>query len=177
MKHFLTIQNKFKLYFNGRFFIYSDAGTSAIETERKDETLCHSDSNRTLSCPDEHFIDMFPGGEHPPQAVAILDFSCPEASDRQSVLSNIHTGCQREAIDLLMRQVSNNMHAHILNLWKMLEYHIILFKLIKIYERSCHGEKECSLDPSSAQLDLTNTICPFTTTNFIFFSYRCFYSK
>ena len=63
VKHFLTIQNKFKLYFNGSLFVYSDAGMSAIETERKDESLCHSDSNRTLHCPDDYFIDMFHGGE------------------------------------------------------------------------------------------------------------------
>ena len=90
VKHFLTIQNKFKLYFNGSLFVYSDAGMSAIETERKDESLCHSDSNRTLHCPDDYFIDMFHGGEHSPLAVFIPDYSCPEASDRQSVLSNIY---------------------------------------------------------------------------------------
>ena len=75
----------------------------ANKTERKDESLCHSDSNRTLSCPDDYFIDMFPGGAYSPLAVFITDYSCPEASDRQSVLSDIPHECQTEAIDLLMR--------------------------------------------------------------------------
>ena len=75
--------------------------------ERKDESFCHSDSNRTLSCPDISFIDMYPGGAYAPLAVFIPDFSCPEASNRQSVLSDIISECQIQAIDLLMRQESN----------------------------------------------------------------------
>ena len=84
----------------------SVAGVSGIGTERKDETLCHSDSNRTLFCPDDHFIDMFPGGEYSPLSIFISDFSCPDASDRQIVLSDIDPGCQIEATDLLNRQES-----------------------------------------------------------------------
>ena len=85
-------------------YCYSDPGVSGIE--RKDETLCHSDSIRTLSCPDDHFIDMFLGGEYLPLAVFIPDFSCPRASDRQTVLSNISSRCQKDSTDLLKRQES-----------------------------------------------------------------------
>ena len=89
--------------------------------EKKDETLCHSDSIRTLSCPDDSFIDMFPGGEYSPLAVFILDFSCPQASDRQSVLSDITPACQRKTIDLLMRQESNNIYVYALHFGKIVE--------------------------------------------------------
>ena len=82
------------------------AGVAAKEAERKDDTFCHSDSNRTLSCPDGHFIDIFPGGEYSPLAVFIQDFSCPYDSNRQTALSYIHSGCQREATNLLKRQES-----------------------------------------------------------------------
>ena len=88
----------------------------SVNTERRDESLCHSDTYRTLSCPDNHFIDMFPGGEHSPLAIFILDYLCPDASDRQSVTLNISAECKIDAKDLLMRQGSNNICAHALNL-------------------------------------------------------------
>ena len=77
---------------------------SASEPERKDESLCHSESNRTITCPDDSFIDMLHDGEHSPLAVFIKNFSCPDADDRQNVLANIDPECRKEAIDLLMRQ-------------------------------------------------------------------------
>ena len=59
---------------------------------------------------------MFPGGEYSPLAVFIQDFSCPEASDRQTVMSDIDPDCQREAINILVRHVSRNIQ--VLNLYE-----------------------------------------------------------
>ena len=90
---------------NVSLYVETDPSASGTDPERKDEAFCHSESNRTLSCPGDSFIDMFLSEGYSPLAVFILDFSCPSPSDRQTALSNITSDCQRDATDLLMRQV------------------------------------------------------------------------
>ena len=47
--------------------------------------------------------------------------------------------------------------------------------LFKSFNFRCHGEKECYLDPSLTEMELIK--CQSRKTNFIFFTYRCFYSE